>query len=82
MLFRSLCRLAICLVNRGFQTLGKLGWIVSAPEVHVEEAWGVLEPMVVERGDLDAVLPKRSRRMRVSTFERPYRLRPRPPQLT
>src|SRR5437879_8375971 len=57
-LFRPLRLLAVGQLERGFQSLGELDRIVVGPEVHVEEARSVLQPMVVERRDVDAMLPQ------------------------
>src|SRR5882762_8768152 len=54
----SLFRLdAVGLVERGLQALGEFCWIVVGPEVHVEEPRRVHEPMIMDRGHIDAVLP-------------------------
>src|SRR4029453_8895846 len=46
--------LAVGLVECGLQPLRELGRSLHTPEVHVEEAWGVEEPMVMDRGHADA----------------------------
>src|SRR5207249_12169579 len=50
---------AVGLLERGLQALSELRRVVVGPEVHVEEPRRVHEPMVVDRGDDDAVLLER-----------------------
>src|SRR2546430_14114665 len=56
-LFRPLRLLAVGQLERGFQSLGELDRIVIGPEVHVEEPRRVLQPMVVARRAVEAMLP-------------------------
>src|SRR5206468_8300535 len=50
--------LAVGLVERRFQAAGERGHIVGRPEMHVEEPRRVLEPVIVERRHIDAMLPE------------------------
>src|SRR5437660_2682419 len=48
---------AVGLVERSLQALSEFRRVVVGPEVHVEEPRLVHEPMVMDRGHVDAVLP-------------------------
>src|SRR2546422_2067605 len=50
--------LAVGLVERRLQSPGELDRVVGGPEVHVEEPRRVLQSVVVERRDVDAMLPQ------------------------
>src|SRR5260370_7068532 len=50
---------AVGLVERGLEDLRQLHWVVVRPEVHVEEPGRVHERVVVDRCDVDALLPER-----------------------
>src|SRR5258707_12733737 len=50
--------LAIGLVQRGLQCMRERGRTLDRAEVHVEKARGIQESVVVDRGQLDAVLPE------------------------
>src|SRR4029453_17318734 len=51
--------LTVRLVERRLQSLRELRGDIHGPEVHIEEARHIEEPMVVDRGHVDAVLPQR-----------------------
>src|SRR5262249_15995360 len=51
-------RYALRCSERRFQALGQLHRIVGSPEVHIEETGRVLEAVIVNRRDVDAVLPE------------------------
>src|SRR5437660_11613000 len=51
--------LAAGLVERGLESLRQLHRVVVRPEVHVEESRRVHERVVVDRRDVDALLPER-----------------------
>src|SRR6266480_4634302 len=57
-LFRPLRLLAVGQLERGFQSLGELDWIVIGPEMHVEEPRHIRKSVVMERRHFDAVLPQ------------------------